>query len=168
MGIAQGGLIDTPDGKWYSYLFRDYGSVGRIPYLVPVTWQDGWPVLGVNGKVPEILELPAGKSLIPGIVSSDEFNRKKGEPAMPIIWQWNHNPDNSLWSVTQRKGYLRLITGRIDTSFFAGKKYVNATYYRACMFRLRINRRIQYERRRFCRLRVVTKKLWTGRGKNKG
>jgi len=35
-GVAQGGLIDTPDGRWFAYLFRDNGSVGRIPYLVPV------------------------------------------------------------------------------------------------------------------------------------
>lgn len=116
-GIAQGGLIDTPDGKWYAYLFRDYGSVGRIPYLVPVKWVDGWPVLGIDGKVPETLDLPANKSLIPGIVASDEFTRRKGEPALPLVWQWNHNPDNTLWSVTERKGYLRLRTGRIDTSF---------------------------------------------------
>ena len=34
----------------------DYGAVGRIPYLVPVKWEDGWPVLGVDGKVPETLE----------------------------------------------------------------------------------------------------------------
>jgi len=116
-GIAQGGLIDMPDGRWFAYLFRDYGSVGRIPYLVPVTWKDGWPVLGINGKVPQTLNLPAGKGLIPGIVNSDEFNRKKGAPALPPVWQWNHNPDNSLWSVTERKGYLTLKTGRIDTSF---------------------------------------------------
>ena len=118
LGVAQGGLIDTPDDKWYAYLFRDYGSVGRIPYLVPVTWENGWPVLGVNGKVPEVLEgLPANRSLIPGIVNSDEFNRKKGEPALPLVWQWNHNPDNSLWSVSERKGFLRLKTGRVDTLF---------------------------------------------------
>jgi beta-xylosidase len=117
LGVAQGGLIDTPDGTWYAYLFRDFGSVGRIPYLVPVKWEDGWPVLGINGKVPEKLNLPASKGLIPGIVASDEFSRSKGEPALPLVWQWNHNPDNSLWSVIQRKGYLRLTTGRIDTSF---------------------------------------------------
>ena len=117
LGVAQGGLIDMPDGKWYSYLFRDYGSVGRIPYLVPVKWEDGWPILGMNGKVPETLDLPANKSLIPGIASSDEFNRKKKDPAFPLVWQWNHNPDNDLWSVTERKGFLRLKTGRLDTSF---------------------------------------------------
>ncbi|GAB3891286.1 glycoside hydrolase family 43 protein [Larkinella knui] len=117
LGVAQGGLIDTPDGNWYAYLFRDFGGVGRIPYLIPVTWEDGWPVLGVNGKAPETLDLPASKGLIPGIVASDEFTRKKGESALPLVWQWNHNPDNQLWSVQERKGYLRLKTGRIDTSF---------------------------------------------------
>jgi beta-xylosidase len=115
LGVAQGGLVDTPDGRWFAYLFRDYGSVGRIPYLVPVKWEDGWPVIGVNGKVPDILDLPGSTGLIPGIVASDEFNRRKGDPALPLVWQWNHNPDNSLWSVSKRKGYLRLTTGRIDT-----------------------------------------------------
>ena len=117
LGVAQGGLIDTPEGNWYAYLFRDFGSVGRIPYLVPVKWEDGWPVLGINGKVPEKLELPVSKGLIPGIVASDEFSRTKKEPALPLVWQWNHNPNNNLWSVSQRKGYLRLSTARIDTSF---------------------------------------------------
>lgn len=121
LGVAQGGLIDKPDGTWYSYLFRDYGAVGRIPYLVPVKWVDGWPVLGENGKVPATLNLPANKSLIPGIVSSDEFSRKNNKPALPLVWQWNHNPDNSLWSLTERKGFLRLKTGRIDTSFLLAK-----------------------------------------------
>jgi len=116
-GVAQGGLIDTPSGEWFAYLFRDSGAVGRIPYLVPVQWEDGWPVLGVGGKVPDTLNLPASKGLIPGIVASDEFSRKPGEPALPLVWQWNHNPDNALWSLTQRPGFLRLTTGRVDTDF---------------------------------------------------
>lgn len=120
-GVAQGGLIDTPDGRWFSYLFRDAGGVGRIPYLVPVKWEDGWPLLGENGKVPKTLDLPASKGLIPGIVNSDEFKRKKSDAALPLVWQWNHNPDNSLWSVRERKGYLRLKTARIDSSFVQAK-----------------------------------------------
>ena len=120
-GVAQGGLIDTPDGRWFSYLFRDAGGVGRIPYLVPVKWENGWPILGDNGKVPETLDLPASKGLIPGIVYSDEFTRKKSDAALPLVWQWNHNPDNSLWSVRERKGYLRLKTARIDSSFVQAK-----------------------------------------------
>ncbi|HLP71361.1 MAG TPA: glycoside hydrolase 43 family protein [Bacteroidales bacterium] len=117
LGVAQGGMIDTPDGRWFAYLFRDFGSVGRIPYLVPMRWEDGWPVIGVDGKVPERLDLPPSGGLIPGIVSSDEFSRKKGDPALPLVWQWNHNPVNTLWSVTRRKGFLRLTTGRTDSLF---------------------------------------------------
>lgn len=121
LGVAQGGLIDTPDGHWFAYLFRDFGGVGRIPYWVPVEWKDGWPVIGENGKVSMTLNLPSNKSLIPNLVNSDEFNRKKGEPKLPLVWQWNHNPDNKLWSVTERNGFLRLKTGRIDTAFVFAK-----------------------------------------------
>ncbi len=100
-GIAQGGLIDTKDGRWYAYLFQDHGSVGRIPYLVPVQWKDGWPLLGINGKAPGTLDLPANKGLIPGIVNSDDFSGNFNDPPLlPLVWQWNHNPENSLWSLS--------------------------------------------------------------------
>ncbi|WP_290790016.1 glycoside hydrolase 43 family protein [Flavihumibacter sp. UBA7668] len=129
LGVAQGGLIDLPDGRWFAYLFRDYGAVGRIPYWVPVEWKDGWPVLGKEGKVPMELALPANQSIQPGIVASDEFARKKKDRDLPLIWQWNHNPDNSLWSVRQRPGYLRLRTGRIDTSYLlAGNTLTQRTF----------------------------------------
>ena len=120
-GVAQGGLIDMPDGKWYAYLFQDYGAVGRIPFLVPVIWEDGWPVLGIGGKVPTTLNLPANKSLIPGIVNSDDFDRKPGDAALPLVWQWNHNPDNNLWSVTARTGFLRMHTGDRTDDFLSAK-----------------------------------------------
>lgn len=120
-GIAQGGLVDTPDGRWFAYLFEDCGAVGRIPYLVPVTWKEGWPVLGVDGKAPARLDLPEAKGPVPGIVRSDDFTRGEGDPDLPLAWQWNHQPDNSLWSVSARKGYLRLTTGRVENSLLQAK-----------------------------------------------
>jgi len=116
-GTAQGGLIDTPEGDWYALLFQDHGAVGRIPFLVPFKWEDGWPVMGVDGKVPKTLKIPAGAQDISGIVASDEFNRNPGQPALPLVWQWNHNPDNRYWSLSQRPGFLRLTTGRVDADF---------------------------------------------------
>ena len=120
-GIAQGGLVDTPDGRWYAYLFQDCGAVGRIPFLVPVRWEDGWPVLGEDGKAPDALDLPANGSLLPGVVAADEFDRRPGEPALPLVWQWNHNPDGRFWSVTKRPGVLRLTAGRVDADFLAAR-----------------------------------------------
>jgi beta-xylosidase len=120
-GVAQGSLIDTPRGEWLAYLFRDDGAVGRVPYLVPVRWEDGWPVLGVDGKVPDVLDLPASRGLMPGIVASDEFERRPGERALPLVWQWNHNPDNRLWSLTARPGFLRLTPGRVTSDFLQAR-----------------------------------------------
>lgn len=120
-GVAQGGLIDTPRGDWYALLFQDHGAVGRTPFLVPVRWEDGWPILGIGGKAPATLNIPTRMQAVPGIVASDEFNRKPGRPALPLVWQWNHNPDNRYWSLTQRPGYLRLSTGRVDTDFLSAR-----------------------------------------------
>ncbi|HSI73575.1 MAG TPA: hypothetical protein VK934_10405, partial [Fimbriimonas sp.] len=114
-GIAQGGLIDTPTGEWFAYLFQDHGAVGRIPYLIPVKWTYGWPVLGVDGKAPVMLNLPVSKLGVFGIVASDEFTRKPGDRPLPLAWQWNHNPDNAHWSLTAHPGSLRLTTGRVDS-----------------------------------------------------
>lgn len=116
-GIAQGGIVDTPEGKWYAYLFQDYGALGRIPYLTPLKWIDGWPVLGDNGIVPDELDILARPQNMKGIVTSDEFNRDDADESLPLEWQWNHNPDNSNWSLTEHPGYLRLKNGRIDQGF---------------------------------------------------
>jgi beta-xylosidase len=113
-GIAQGGIFDTPDGRWYAMLFRDSGAVGRIPYLVPVKWEDGWPVFGADGKAPDVLDLPAPASDIPAIVASDEFDRAAGARPLPLVWQWNHNPVNEDWSLSERPGFLRIRTGRVS------------------------------------------------------
>lgn len=120
-GVAQGGLIETPKGDWYAYLFRDFGAVGRIPYLVPVRWENGWPVLGAEGRAPDTLDLPPNQNLIPNLVAPDEFHREPGQPILSLAWQWNHNPDPRFWSLTARPGFLRLTTGRIDDGFLQAR-----------------------------------------------
>ena len=104
-GVAQGGIVDTPDGKWYGVLFQDHGAVGRIPALVPVTWENGWPMMGINGKAPVSFSIDndgSGTSL----AGDDDFTYSSNDLALE--WQWNHNPDNNAWSVTEREGWLRL------------------------------------------------------------
>ncbi|MGB4092109.1 MAG: family 43 glycosylhydrolase, partial [Ruminococcus flavefaciens] len=105
-GLAQGGIVDTPDGKWYGLLFQDHGAVGRIPSLVPVTWVDGWPMMGVNGKAPVTLTMDTGTYKGSSLACSDDFSYSSND--LKLEWQWNHNPDNKSWSVTERDGWLRL------------------------------------------------------------
>jgi beta-xylosidase len=122
-GVAQGGLIDTPRDDWYAYLFQDHGAVGRVPFIVPVQWEDGWPVLGRGGKVPPTIDIPASDGGLSGIVASDEFDPPiaAAPPRLPLSWQWNHNPDKDNWSLTGRPGFLRLTTGRVDGDFLSAR-----------------------------------------------
>ena len=106
-GVAQGSIFDTPDGKWYAMLFRDSGGVGRIPWLIPVKWENGWPNFG--SKAPRTIELPNAVDAGYGMVTSDDFEK----PEFPLEWQWNHNPDNKNWKLTD--GKLRITTGRTDS-----------------------------------------------------
>jgi arabinoxylan arabinofuranohydrolase len=117
-GVAQGNIVDTDDGRWYGMLFQDHGAVGRVPVLMPCRWVDGWPMLGdENGKVPKVMEKPVqGESETP-LVVSDDF----GSPTLGLTWEWNHNPDNSLWSLSERKGFMRLKTGKTTQSIFEAR-----------------------------------------------
>jgi beta-xylosidase len=107
-GIHQGALIQTQTGQWWTILFVDSGPFGRFPSLQPVTWKDGWPMIGVNGKAVTTFKKPdvGRKYSITDLPKSDEFNEKK----LGMQWGWNHNPDSSKWSLSKRPGYLRLET----------------------------------------------------------
>lgn len=121
-GVAQGCFIDTKKGEWYAMLFQDHEAVGRVPVLMPCRWEDGWPMLGdKNGKIPPIMKKPVqGINQKTELVISDDFNKKK----LALNWQWNHNPDHSLWSLTERPGHLRLKTGKVVKSLFEARNTI--------------------------------------------
>jgi beta-xylosidase len=108
-GVAQGGIFEAAPGVWYAMLFQDHDAVGRVPVLVPVAWVDDWPVMGVAGKAPAEVKVPLAASRKTALVTSDDFSYRKN--ALALNWQWNHNPDNGCWSLTERPGHLRLKTG---------------------------------------------------------
>jgi beta-xylosidase len=110
-GIHQGALIETQMGEWWSVIFQDGGAFGRFPTLQPVTWQDDWPMLGVNGKgVITYMKPNVGREYpITVLPTSDEFDNT----TLGMQWGWNHNPDSTKWSLTENPGYLRLSTAKV-------------------------------------------------------
>ena len=112
---GQGTIVDDGNGNWYGVIFQDRGGVGRVLTLMPCTWQEGWPMLGdIDGKIPERMGKPMAGYSDGQIVSSDEFESDK----MNIDWQWNHNPIDEAWSLTERPGWLRLKTNRIVDNLY--------------------------------------------------
>jgi xylan 1,4-beta-xylosidase len=108
--LHQGGIIDTVSGEWWGYSMQDHNSVGRLTSLSPVTWVDGWPYFGLPGnltRTPKTWVKPNTGRVEPvssPYERSDNFNK----PALQPVWQWNHLPDDTKWSLTERPGFLRL------------------------------------------------------------
>ncbi len=132
-GVAQGSIIDTIEGKWYGLLFQDHGPVGRCPILVPVTFINGWPMMGTNGKVEKVMNKPVSINEEQTIVKSDEFDGtnsgKTYISGLGLAWQWNHNPDNSNWSLKEKEGNLRLKTVGITNALTSARNTLTQRTY---------------------------------------
>ena len=133
-GIAQGGIVDTPEGNWFSILFQDYGAVGRIPVLVPVTWKDGFPEFGVKGKLPTEIVVHGMKQdyQYTPLYESDDFRnvwqgnikenrRKYGCFGLKSRWQFNHIPDLSLITMDSDEGKITVRTDKLCESLTQAK-----------------------------------------------
>lgn len=118
--IHQGGIVQTQKGEWYALLMQDFHSVGRTVTLTPITWKDGWPMLGLEGnlgKAPRTWtkpEMPRKLNIDPeedrlfaphaAYERNENFNGKQ----LGRVWQWNHNPEEKMWAL--KGGKLQLKT----------------------------------------------------------
>ncbi len=106
--IHQGALVETQTGQWWTILFQDNGALGRMPNLQPVQWEDNWPVIGNEGVAVTTYSKPDV-----GMVHTEKYlptNHNFRNYELGMQWGWNHNPDNSKWSLTKNPDYLRLET----------------------------------------------------------
>lgn len=132
-GVAQGGIVDTPDGEWYAMLFQDHGAVGRVPVLVPVRWKEDRPVfhpvpLSLDGTVRQV-----HRPLKPLTVSDP----LRGE-TLSEQWQWNHEPDKRFRVLTPLG--LRLFSGTVtDNPELAVNTLTQRAFGPKCAFEVTVD-----------------------------
>lgn len=113
--VGQGTIVDSEYGDWYGIIFQDRGGVGRVLTVMPCRWIDGWPMLGdEEGLVPTRVRALVNGQPETHIVCSDDFSAEK----LGLHWQWNHNPVDAAWSLTERPGWLRLKTSRVVPNLY--------------------------------------------------
>lgn len=106
----QGGIVEGEPGKWYFFTHHGTGDWGgREASLLPVTWIDGWPVIGRPddkniGLMQWKADKPRLKSSKADYIGSENFDAKTIKPH----FQWNYQPRADHYSLTDRKGWLRL------------------------------------------------------------
>jgi len=110
LAMHQGGVVETKTGEWWALSMMDHNSIGRLVCLSPITWQEGWPFYGLPGNLtrsPATWVKPnTGAESAPRApyARDDAF----AGPRLNPVWQWNHVPDNTRWSLSEKPGVLRL------------------------------------------------------------
>jgi alpha-N-arabinofuranosidase len=124
-------LVQTPDGKWFMVLLgtrpvKRMHHLGRETLLAPVTWTaDGW--LKVNDGKP-LSETMLAPGLPPSHSWPSEPVRDEFEAgALAPEWTFVRGPGEGLWSLVERRGFLRLKgngvgLGAIGTPAFVGRR----------------------------------------------
>lgn len=90
--------------------------LGRIVHLQPARWENDWPVIGSDLDGNGIGEPVVGGGFATATDSKTSPNDKpfvlqqtdEFEGTMGLQWQWNHNPVDTHWSLTERTGWLTL------------------------------------------------------------
>jgi len=106
----QGGLVQTEKGEWYFFTHHGTGAwEGRCASLLPVTWIDGWPIIGEVGPDGIGSMVWSGPKPVPGMpVATPQTDDEFQETSLPPQWEWNYQPRAEKWSLTERPGFLRL------------------------------------------------------------
>jgi len=107
----QGGLIELENGKWWFFTHHGSGGSfeGRTASLLPVTWLEGWPIIGKPGadSIGTMVWQAAKPITTPKRTlyqTDDDFSSS----TLAAQWEWNYQPRSDKWSLTEHKGFLRL------------------------------------------------------------
>ncbi|HSK87230.1 MAG TPA: glycoside hydrolase family 43 protein [Anaerolineales bacterium] len=112
VGTGHADLVQTQTGEWWMVLLamRPYVgyfyNLGRETFLVPVRWEDGWPIVSPGtGRVEFSYPVPdLPEATWPRTPARDDFD----SPALALQWNFLRTPRDEFYSLSERPGHLRL------------------------------------------------------------
>lgn len=122
----QGGLIQLKDGSWWFLTHQGRGDwEGRAGALLPITWLDGWPIIGRPGpdRIGEMVwggSKPIRKKSTSALFASDSLRERSLSPE----WEWRYQPKPDAWSLTGRGLRLQALMPISSKPGFAGVRGV--------------------------------------------
>lgn len=114
----QGSLIQASTGGWYYMSFTWAYPNGRIPVLAPIGWgDDDFPyfIPDEAGGWSSSYPAPLSAKNVQNWTHTDMFD---GDSLSPH-WEWNHNPDESKYTVDSNG--VTLSTATVTTDFYAAR-----------------------------------------------
>ena len=112
---GQGGFVDTPDGRWFWIgQFNNPGDAsGRSPHLLPVKWEDGWPIPQMmwQDRMPVMshAETRCARAAGVGLPERSEPEGPQGAARRrdrrvcltDVDWVWNHVPPEGSFEILE-------------------------------------------------------------------
>ncbi|MDP4277683.1 MAG: family 43 glycosylhydrolase, partial [Bacteroidota bacterium] len=113
-GPHQGAWVHTPFNEDWFFHFQEQKPLGRVVCLQPMSWNNGWPVIGVDkdgdGCGEPLLTYTKPKTKSPSPVAnpaeSDEFDSN----TLGKQWQWYANPRPEWVYFHGEQGFIRLFS----------------------------------------------------------
>lgn len=112
VNVGHGDLVETQNGEWFMVVLasRPYGgyyrNLGRETFLVPVTWEGGWPVINYGiGLIEDTVEIPDLMQYpVDAIPEKEDFNCDK----LDLHFIYLRNPKEANYSLSEKKGFLKM------------------------------------------------------------
>ncbi len=103
------------------YQRKGINQLGRETSLYKISWtKDGWPIAN-DGKGPLDTNVRPNLPWTPQVnPSSDEFSSSK----LGIQWYFRRNPVYADFSLTEKKGHLRIYSGYFDIDTILGRNLI--------------------------------------------
>lgn len=122
LGVAQGGMVDDPNGNWYMFMFHDRGALGRAPVLMPMRLaDDGLPTPATaDGRVP-LLFTGTGASAPHDLTPLNGNSFTSDGKTLSLWWQFSHNPDDTHWSLMSHGSVLRITTNQCASNLLQAR-----------------------------------------------
>ena len=130
-GTGHADIVEDENGNWWMVFlaFRiadgEYHHLGRETFLAPVEWsEEGWPIVNGNANIELTME---SNKISTAQVLTEDFEDNFQASTLNYQWNFIRNPYENMYSLTEKKGYLRLYGSEIslndaDSPTFVGKR----------------------------------------------
>lgn len=115
VNVGHGDLADDGAGGWWMVLLGsrpqggEFCNLGRETFLVPVAWEDGWPIASPGtGRVMESYPVPDLSPDGQAAPEDADYREDFDAPGLPPRWVTLRTPRSDFYSLCERPGFLRL------------------------------------------------------------
>lgn len=121
-------FVETQNGEWWMVLLgiRKYGglhyNLGRETFLAKIEWQDGWPI--VNPGEGKVLAQQLKPNLPEFNITQENLRDDFSADTLFYYWNFLRTPRTDFWSLSKRKGFLRLQLGKAQVTALAAPSFV--------------------------------------------